>query len=152
MLVSGHTRLNMEIRLVKGSDFTGIVAFDHVAQAEKRRRAFIERSIAEGSAFIGLVGNAILGYGVLEYSFYENGFISMLYIDKKYRRKGFGAELMKYMESMCRTRKLFTSTNQSNKPMQVLLDKLGYQRSGVIENLDVGDPEIVYFKLCDNAR
>ena len=41
--------------------------------------------------------------------------------------------------------KLFTSTNQSNTPMQALLALLGYVRSGVIDNLDPGDPELVYF-------
>lgn len=42
--------------------------------------------------------------------------------------------------------KLFTSTNLSNLPMQSLLSKSGYELSGVIHNLDVGDPEIVYYK------
>ena len=42
--------------------------------------------------------------------------------------------------------KLFTSTNRSNAPMQSLLAKLGYRPSGVIENLDEGDPELVYMK------
>ena len=30
--------------------------------------------------------------------------------------------------------------------MQSLLSKLGFALSGVIENLDEGDPELVYFK------
>ncbi len=50
------------------------------------------------------------------------------------------------MESISRGEKLFTSTNLSNLPMQALLAKLGYTLSGVIHNLDEGDPELVYFK------
>ena len=53
---------------------------------------------------------------------------------------------MRHMESLCRTPKLFTSTNLSNLRMQSLLAKLDYELSGVIHNLDEGDPEIVYFK------
>lgn len=30
--------------------------------------------------------------------------------------------------------------------MQNLLKKLGYERSGIIHNLDPGDPELIYFK------
>jgi hypothetical protein len=30
--------------------------------------------------------------------------------------------------------------------MQNLCEKLGFVRSGCIENLDEGDPEIIYFK------
>jgi hypothetical protein len=44
------------------------------------------------------------------------------------------------------TEKLFTSTNLSNLPMQGIMSKLGYRPSGVIENLDPGDPELIYFK------
>lgn len=45
------------------------------------------------------------------------------------------------------TAKLFTSTNESNVAMQRLCDRLGYVRSGFIENLDERDPEVVYFKV-----
>ena len=38
------------------------------------------------------------------------------------------------------------ATNLSNLPMQALLAKLNYQLSGVIHNLDEGDPELVFFK------
>jgi len=44
------------------------------------------------------------------------------------------------------SKKLFTSTNLSNLPMQSLLAQLNFKLSGVIENLDEGDPELVYFK------
>ena len=54
---------------------------------------------------------------------------------------------MKFLETRSATSKLFTSTNLSNKPMQLLLAKLGYTLSGYIENLDPDDPELVYFKL-----
>jgi hypothetical protein len=74
----------------------------------------------------------------------------MLYVDSDYRRCGAGAALLKHMQSLCETPKLFTSTNLSNLPMQSLLAKLGYVLSGVIHNLDEGDPEIVYFKRLRN--
>jgi ribosomal protein S18 acetylase RimI-like enzyme len=70
----------------------------------------------------------------------------MVYIDSDHRRRGVGTALIRHMESQCRTAKLFTSTNESNLEMQSLLAKLGYQPSGVIHNLDEGDPELVYFK------
>ena len=47
----------------------------------------------------------------------------------------------------CQTGKVFTSTNQSNLPMQRLCDRLGFIKSGYVENLDEGDPELIYVKL-----
>ncbi|MEO0538637.1 MAG: GNAT family N-acetyltransferase, partial [Cyanobacteria bacterium P01_A01_bin.123] len=46
----------------------------------------------------------------------------------------------------------FTSTNESNLLMQALMAKLRYIPSGIINNLDEGDPELVYFKRLDKSR
>jgi ribosomal protein S18 acetylase RimI-like enzyme len=128
------------------SDAEAIASLDHMAQYDSRRAAFITRSIANRNCYVISVGRETIGYAVLEYSFYENGFISMLCVRQEYRRRGVGEKLMQHLEGLCRTPKLFTSTNLSNTAMQSLLAKLGYARSGVVENLDEGDPELIYFK------
>ena len=43
------------------------------------------------------------------------------------------------VESLCRTPKLFTSTDFSNLPMQSLLNRTGFALGGVIYNLDDSD-------------
>ncbi|MCL0074072.1 GNAT family N-acetyltransferase [Dehalococcoidia bacterium] len=78
--------------------------------------------------------------------------IDMLYIHPEYRGKGIGSKLVRHVESLCKTEKLFTSTNQSNLPMQGLLNKLGYVPSSFIDNLDEGDPEVVYSKRIKEDR
>jgi ribosomal protein S18 acetylase RimI-like enzyme len=72
--------------------------------------------------------------------------MAMLCVRPECRRQGIGTALVRHVESLCKTDKLFTSTNESNRPMRALLAKLQYVCSGVIHNLDEGDPEIVYFK------
>jgi ribosomal protein S18 acetylase RimI-like enzyme len=134
------------IRIAKEADAESIIQFDHIAQFDSNRVAFIRRSIATGNCYVDTSDEIVIGYVVLDYSFYENGFISMLYTDPKYRRQGVGVRLMKEVEGVCRTEKLFTSTNLSNTAMQHLLSKLGYMLTGVIHNLDEDDPELVYFK------
>jgi ribosomal protein S18 acetylase RimI-like enzyme len=139
--------MNMaNIRLAIPSDAETIISFDHVALSESSRVEFIKRSINSGQCYVIEYDERVVAYGVLEYSFYECGFISMLFVHAEFRRRGFGSELMIYLERSCKTEKLFTSTNKSNKAMQELLEGIGYQRSGVVENLDEGDPEIIYFK------
>lgn len=136
----------VSIRTAVESDVEAICSLDLIARQESERREFIRREVAAGTCFIALAGEEVVGYGVLNYTFYHNGFIDMLYVHAGHRRRGAGAELMRHMESLCRTTKLFTSTNLSNLPMQSLLAKLGYELSGVIHNLDEGDPEMVYLK------
>ena len=135
-----------EIRQAQESDVSDICSFDQISQPEEPRREFVSASVASGLAWVAVVDGAVAGYAVLEYSFYSQGFISMLYIHSDHRRNGLGSALLSHLESICKTEKLFTSTNESNRPMQGLMCKRGYVPSGVINNLDEGDPELVYFK------
>ena len=134
------------IRIANPNDIENLCALDAIAQQDERRKAFIRRSIGSGSCYVMEDGQQAVGYGVLEYSFYEMGFVSMLYISATYRRQGAGLELLRFLESQCKTAKLFTSTNLSNLGMQALLAKMEYILSGVIHHLDENDPELVYVK------
>jgi ribosomal protein S18 acetylase RimI-like enzyme len=136
----------ISIRPAVENDIEALCTLDHIARREDERREFIHREIVSGHCFVAVIDETVVGYGVLNYTFYYHGCIDMLYIHSDYRRRGAGTALLRHMELRCRTPKLFTSTNQSNLWMQSLLAKLGYESSGVIHNLDEGDPEIVYFK------
>ena len=133
------------IREATPSDRDAIVAFDHVVHFEPARIPFIDRVLSSATCLVAECEGRVVAYGSLEYTFYSSGFVSMVYVAEPERRRGIGRSLMEALAERCTTPKLFTSTNQSNKPMQALLALLGYIPSGVIENLDPGDPELVYF-------
>ena len=136
---------SIKIRDGKPSDRDAIIAFDHVVRFEPGRIPFIDRVLRTATCLVAECEGRVVAYGSLEYTFYDNGFVSMLYVAEPERRRGIGRSLMGALAERCRTPKLFTSTNESNKPMRTLLQLLGYVPSGVIENLDPGDPELVYF-------
>lgn len=136
----------LSIRTATAADLEALYSLDLVARSDAGRREFIEGAVGEGTCHVAVDGGEVVGYGVLNYTFYRQGFVEMLYVHAARRRRGAGAALMREMEALCRTPKLFTSTNLSNLPMQALLNRLGYTPSGVIHNLDEGDPELVYFK------
>jgi len=114
--------------------------------ASRGREEFVRRAAQKGYAFVLEQDGQIIGLGVLEYTFFEWGFISLVYVSPSARRTGAGEMLVRYLVSVCKTRKLFSSTNRSNEPMQALFTKVGFESSGVIHNLDPDDPEIVYYK------
>ena len=134
-------------RLAILADISSIYALDHIAaQGNEGRREFIRHAIQERNCIVATWNDKIAGYAVLEYTFFGCGFISMVYVHSDYRRQQIGHGLIEYLEQICKTPKLFTSTNLSNLPMQALLGRQGYVISGEIQNLDEGDPELVYFK------
>lgn len=138
------------VRSAVSADVSALCELDQMAQQDNQRRVFIEQSVQDGDCYVIERDHQIVGYVVLEYTFYGQGFVSMLYIHPDHRREGLGTMLMQHLESLCRTRKLFTSTNLSNLPMQSLLAKLGYELSGIIHHLDEGDPELVYVKFLES--
>ena len=94
----------------------------------------------------------VAGYAALDYTFFGCGFIAMLMVKKESRRNGVATALITRLEEICKTDKLFTSTNESNKPMQALMKSLSYEASGTVYNLDDGDPELFYFKNLKGNR
>ncbi len=136
----------MQIRPAARADLDAMVGAGG-AGGDPARVEFLRSAIAYGTALVAVVSSAIAGYAVLDHSFYGNAFLALLVVRADSRRKGFGMALLRASEARARTPKLFTSTNQSNLPMQRLLDAAGFERSGVIENLDSGDPELVYVRF-----
>lgn len=110
-----------------------------------RRIRFIDRVLQSATCLVAERRGCVIAYAALEYTFYDSGFVSMVYVAEPERRRGVGRALMEALAARCETEKLFTSTNESNQPMRQLLSRLGYIPSGIIDNLDPGDPEFVYF-------
>jgi GNAT superfamily N-acetyltransferase len=135
----------LSIKLASLGEVDEICSIDLTPGESGERRDFIREAVAANHCYIA-VEDHILGYAVLEYTFYAFGFVSLLYVRQDRRRGGVGSALMEYLEGQCRTDRLFTSTNLTNLPMQSLLARLGYKLSGVIHDLDEGDPELVYIK------
>ncbi|MFJ4877298.1 GNAT family N-acetyltransferase [Streptomyces sp. NPDC088745] len=139
------------IRHADASDWLGLAGIDAVAASgDDARRASIRRWCEQGSVLLAEDASGPLGYSVLEYTFFEQGFITMVMVAPTARRRGVGARLLKATEAACTSPKLFTSTNVSNHPMQLLLQRVGYSPVGLLHGLDEGDPELFY--LCSNAQ
>jgi ribosomal protein S18 acetylase RimI-like enzyme len=115
---------------------------------------FITRSVKSEQCQIALIGDKVVGFGIFGTSlFFHREFMELLIVHPEYWRKGIGTALIRRLERLCTTGKFFTSTNQSNVRAQKTYEAYGFIRSGYIENLDEGDPEIIYCKnLNDTGR
>lgn len=135
----------MFVRLATETDVAALIALDSVAEHEPQRAAQIRAWCGQGDCYLAEEQDVVMGYGVLHYHFFGCGFIEMLMVGERYRRRGVGQALITALKSHCRHPKLLTSTNRSNLPMQRLLLNAGFVASGQIDNLDDGDPEQVFF-------
>lgn len=133
------------IRRANASDSAALAAIDSTAAAgDAERVAKIRAWCEQGSTFVANGGAGPLGYIVLEYTFFEHGFVSMLMVAPHARRRGIGAQLLEEAVATCTAEKLFTSTNVSNHSMQSLLARLGWRAVGLVQGLDENDPELFF--------
>ncbi|MEM9006107.1 MAG: GNAT family N-acetyltransferase [Cyanobacteria bacterium P01_F01_bin.86] len=134
------------IRQAVPDDISTLSDLDQIARGSPDRRAFIQDAVKNKRAWVVEIPDGIIGYGVISHRFFGRSFIDLIYIAETLRSSGYGPKLVAFLEGQSQSNDLFTSTNKSNSHMQHVLEKLGYERSGVIHNLDPDDPEIVYVK------
>lgn len=134
------------IRSATLEDVSAMLAFDAYASTHPERGHLLEASVGKQQCLVALRAGTVIGYVVLTYHFFDNGFVSLVVVAPDHQRQGVATQLLAAAEAACRTAKLFVSTNQSNLASRKLILKAGFVPSGVIENLDDHDPELVYFK------
>ena len=133
--------MNIEITLAIATDTTQIIKIDHLHRIEN-----ISAAINQGECYIAKENAAIIGFAIMNYHFFDFGFVDLLIVAEEHRRRGVGVALLDYLSSQCKTGKLFTSTNESNTPMRELLAKAGFIPCGQIDALDEGDPELFFVR------
>ncbi|UQW99057.1 GNAT family N-acetyltransferase [Rummeliibacillus sp. G93] len=123
-----------------------IVNIDIEVIGNDSRRQSIKKAIDEGRCIVVKDNNSIVGFLIYDTHFFECSFISLVIVKPTERRKRYATSLIEHFISIAPTKKIFSSTNQSNKRMQKVFKANGFKQSGFIENLEEGDPEIIYFR------
>jgi ribosomal protein S18 acetylase RimI-like enzyme len=147
MLAHMNTAEGPVVRRATAGDLQRLVESDAYAHTHTERGTFLAESVAQGECLAAFASGQLVGYIVLNYSFFGRGFIPLVVVAPFMRRQGVAQLLFTAAESQCKTETLFTSTNSSNNEAKRLFERVGFKPSGHIENLDEGDTELVYFKV-----
>jgi len=124
-----------------------VVAIDQVAAAgDVQRRRQLHHAIDAGECIVYERDGRVLAFAVLKCGhFFGRDFVDLVFVAADARRQGVGRCLMQASVAAATSARVFTSTNTSNSAMQALLESEGWSRSGELDGLDEGDPELVYF-------
>ncbi|WP_019926493.1 GNAT family N-acetyltransferase [Nocardia sp. BMG111209] len=136
--------MHATVRAGTRTDIDALVALDRVAHHGNTRAGHITRWCEQDAVLVAEANGEPAGYCVIEYTFFDHGFLTMLMVSESFRGRGIGATLLRAARAACVTPKLFTSTNLSNHAMQRLLHRAGWLSVGMLHDLDSGDPEVFY--------
>lgn len=133
------------------ADAPRLKALDTVVPNDPLRAEWIDRWLLHDTVVVAAAGDLVVGYGVLNHGFFHHNQVEMLMVHPEYRDQRIGEQLLTALEQEADSPKLFVTTNLSNHRMQRLLRRAGYGPCGYIDQLDPGDPELVFVKLRDGA-
>lgn len=134
------------IRRGRAEDAAALKALDTVVPVDARRAAAIDAWLARDVVYVAVIDERPVGYAVFNHDFFRQGNVDMLMLATEHRGRRIGEQLLRAIEDVCDTPKLFCTTNVSNHRMQRLLARCGFFACGFISELDPGDPELVYVK------
>ncbi|MGG4447762.1 GNAT family N-acetyltransferase [Brevibacillus porteri] len=138
------------IRLATPQDIPAVCMIDSKVLGSTSRSPELQEAIEQGHCYVALIDMNIVGFAIINQSFFKNSFIHLLIVHPHYQKRGVGEEMMRYLETISPTEKLFTSTNLSNEKMQRLCLKLGYAHCGTLTHLDPDDPEMFFCKYVQH--
>lgn len=142
----------IHVRFAHPKDIPSITRVDSLASPNSRRLRLLERAIDYQQCLVAEFHTEVAGYAQFSRCFYDNMFIELVIIRPDCRRSGIGSALVRHIERIISSDKLFSSTNRSNRAAQEFFHHCGFVETGYIDNLDHNDPEIVYFKRIERPE
>ncbi|MGR3764312.1 GNAT family N-acetyltransferase [Rossellomorea sp. NS-SX7] len=127
-------------------DLNDLIHIDNVTIGSDQRRKEIEEAINHNQCLVCRIEGEAAGFLLFNRHFFSHAFISLVIVHPHHRRNGVARALLSEFAVKMNGEKIFSSTNQSNDIMHHLFHTLGFEKSGLIDNLDEGDPEIIYVK------
>lgn len=106
--------------LIRQAGFADCAAiFDLRPTLDLDRQDWLRGHAASRNVLIAVdESDAIVGYVVVDHSFFERGFVQSLFVAEAARRSGVGSSLIATAVERARSTRVFTSTNLSNSTMR----------------------------------
>lgn len=142
---SSEQSINVLIEAAKPTDFDEILSLQKTVSGSDLDMRTFNEALQRGDCVVARENGKIAGFALVGTWFFGRPFLSLIAVSADRRRSGIATKLIGHVLTRSRYG-LFTSTNRTNVAGQRLFEKLGFERSGIVENIDEGDPELVYYK------
>ncbi len=133
------------VRPAWGADLASLRRVDP-RMAEPARARIASTLLGLGRSWIADIAGAPVGFALTSLNFFYKPMIELVVVAEPHRRQGIGLALLNQCEASHNDDRIFVSTNVSNTAATALFAKAGFQGSGIVYNLDPGDPELIYVK------
>ena len=134
------------VELARPKDIDKLIALDMSATTESGGSGQIRDWVAVRQCHMAMAEGEPVGFIVYNRAFFHRPFIEKVLVAEAFRRQGIGRALVDHACAVWHREPVWASTNQSNAAMRALLIGAGFVESGKIDNLDPGDPELIFMR------
>jgi ribosomal protein S18 acetylase RimI-like enzyme len=138
-------KISINVRFAESKDLDFCIKSDFKHGSE----AVVKRKIEENAVILAEVDGKLVGYLRTEYLWLKIPYLSVIGVNEKYRRKGVGTAMIKFLEEhlLKQGHKVLYSSSQANEPEpQMWHRKIGFEGCGYIAGINEGGIGEIFFK------
>jgi ribosomal protein S18 acetylase RimI-like enzyme len=136
----------IEIRPPRQGDARACADLAALVVGADRAGPFIKSHLEQHHLIVAEAEDDVVGICAYRTDWFQCTFVSLVVVREKYRRRGIARELMRSVEAISPTPRVFSSVEETNGPAIRLHSALGFSPSGHIDNLPQGTRELLFYR------
>jgi ribosomal protein S18 acetylase RimI-like enzyme len=134
------------IRPPRQGDARPCAALAALVVGPDRAGPFIKAHLEQHHLIVAEAEDEVVGLCAYRTDWFQCTFVSLVVVQEQYRRRGIARELMRSVEAVSTTPRIFSSVEETNGPGIRLHSALGFTPSGHIDNLPQGTRELLFYR------
>jgi ribosomal protein S18 acetylase RimI-like enzyme len=136
----------IEIRPPRQGDARPCAELAALVVGPDRAGPMIKAHLEQHHLIVAEADEEVIGLCVYRTDWFQCTFISLVAVHEKFRRRGIAREMMRSVEAISPTPRVFSSVEETNGPAIHLHGSLGFVPSGHIDNLPQGTRELLFYR------
>jgi GNAT superfamily N-acetyltransferase len=136
----------MEVRPPEARDVEAIMGLAAEVVSPERAGPFVRSHVENHHLLVAHHDGEIVGFIAYRTDWFQCTLVSMVCVQKDYRRRGFARALYLAVERISPGPRLFSSAEETNAISIRMHTALGFVPSGHIDNLPQGYRELLFYK------
>jgi ribosomal protein S18 acetylase RimI-like enzyme len=142
----------IEIRPPRHGDARPCAELAALVVGPDRAGSLIKAHLEQHHLIVAEAEEAVVGLCAYRTDWFQCTFVSLVVVQEQYRRRGIARELMRSVEAISPTPRIFSSVDETNGPAIRLHGALGFTPSGYIDNLPQGTRELLFYRRIPPRR
>jgi len=142
----------IEIRPPREGDAQACVQLAALVVGPDRAGPLIKTHLERHHLIVADVDDQVVGICAYRTDWFQCTFVSLVVVEERYRRRGIARELVRSVEAVSATPRIFSSVDETNGPAIRMHGALGFTPSGHVDNLPQGTRELIFYRRVPPRR